>query len=337
MLVVPAGWVRHAAERLGAESRAVVDALRLSGLQRRVLGDDSESVGCAAFAEFLDHAARLAGDDLLGFNLGLNYDLRAAGLAGYVAIASGTVAEAMQNAVRYGALRDTSAVYALETVGGSTHFRIDSRSAHLRASRQVAEFKVALVLGACQRWAGAAFRPTEVRFAHARAVSVRAIERRLNCPARFGSDVTEVLLTDEQLALPLRGADPHLLALLRRHADEAVAAAARARRTDLRSRVERALVELLPRGTPTLLSVANRLGIGERTLARRLTEEGASFRQITDELRLDMARGYLADPELSLSQITYLLGYAEQSAFTNAFRRWTGQSPHRWRRSPPER
>jgi len=328
---VPTGWVRHAADRLGDESTVMRGAMRHAGLPLRLLSDGSEAVRCTAFVAFLEQAALLAEDDLLGFNLGLSYDLRASGLAGYVAIASATVREAMANIVRYGALRDTSAVYAIEDADGAVNFRMDSRSAHMRGSRQATEFKAALVLAACHRWIGPGFRPVEMRFAHPRAAARRVIERQFNCPVRFAAEVTEMILSPDQMDLPVRGADPHLLALVTRHAEAALAVAGATRHGDLRARVERAVLEALPKGAPTLAAVADALGVGERTLARRLAGEGAPFRQIVDELRRDLAKGYLADPELSLSQIAYLLGYAEQSAFTTAFRRWTGQSPGRYR------
>ena len=73
------------------------------------------------------------------------------------------------------------------------------------------------------------------------------------------------------------------------------------------------------------------MGMSERSFARRLQEKGTSFRQLVDDLRCDMARSYLTDPELTLAQVAYLLGYADQSAFSNSFRRWTGQSPRRFR------
>ena len=68
-----------------------------------------------------------------------------------------------------------------------------------------------------------------------------------------------------------------------------------------------------------------------RTLARRLGELGVSFAQILDELRYDLALRYLRDPNLSLSQIAFLLGYSELSAFSHAFRRWTKTTPGEWR------
>jgi AraC-like DNA-binding protein len=333
---VPAVWVRHVADRLGDESTVVRGAMRHAGLSMRLLGDGSEAVRCTAFVAFLEQAALLAADDLLGFSLGMSYDLRASGLAGYVAIAAATVREAMANTVRYGALRDTSAVYALEDGDGVVRFRMDSRSAHMRGSRQATEFKAALVLAACHRWIGPGFRPLEARFAHPRASGQRAIERHFNCPVRFAAEATEMVMSPEQMDLPVRGADPHLLALVTRHAEAALAATAAARHGDLRARVERAVLDALTKGAPTLGAVAGALGVGERTLARRLSADGTSFRQVVDELRRDLAKGYLADPELSLSQIAYLLGYAEQSAFTNAFRRWTGWPPRRFRVERPD-
>jgi len=95
--------------------------------------------------------------------------------------------------------------------------------------------------------------------------------------------------------------------------------------------VERLLIDALARGTPTARQVAPALGISERTLARRLAAEDTSFGQILDDIRRDMALGYLEDPAISLAQIAFLLGYADQSAFSNAFRRWVGRSPSRFR------
>ena len=76
--------------------------------------------------------------------------------------------------------------------------------------------------------------------------------------------------------------------------------------------------------------IARRLGLSHRTLARRLADEGVSFSQILDELKLDLAKRYLREG-LSISRIAWLLGYREVSAFTHAFKRWTGQSPKQMR------
>ncbi len=82
----------------------------------------------------------------------------------------------------------------------------------------------------------------------------------------------------------------------------------------------------MPHGKARAQEIARRLGLSHRTLARRLADEGLSFSQVLDELKLDLARRYL-DDGLPISRIAWLLGYREVSAFTHAFKRWTGQSP----------
>jgi AraC-like DNA-binding protein len=122
----------------------------------------------------------------------------------------------------------------------------------------------------------------------------------------------------------------YLNALLTRYCDEALA-----HRRDglvpLRLEVENAIAPLLPHGKARAHEIARRLGLSHRTLARRLAGEGLSFSQILDELKVDLATRYLAEG-LSVSRIAWLLGYREVSAFTHAFKRWTGKSPRQSRR-----
>lgn len=328
---VPVSWIRHAATELGGDSAAVEEGLRAAGLPRRVLVDSGERVAARRYAAFVETAARVARDDFLGLRLGGSYDLRAAGLAGYASLAAPTLGAAMRNAQRYGALNDTSAKYRLEIGDGVATFLIETDSAYLRASRHATEFKVAFIVAACRKWVGSGFRPLEIHLAHVRGSGERELSREFGCTVRFGAASTAMLLTPEQLDLPVRSADPYLLQLVMQHADEVLAEHGGGGAGRSRSRVERLVLDGLAGGAPTIGQVATRLGLGERTLARRLAAEGVTYRQVLDELRFDMARSYLADNDLSLAQIAYLLGYGDQSAFTNAFRRWSGQPPKRFR------
>jgi AraC-like DNA-binding protein len=107
----------------------------------------------------------------------------------------------------------------------------------------------------------------------------------------------------------------------------------------LRADVENAIAVLLPHGQARLENVAQRLGVTPRTLRRKLGAEDATFAGLLEELRLALARHYLAEHQLSISRIAWLLGYTEVSAFSHAFRRWTGRTPRadrgRKRRLPP--
>ena len=121
-------------------------------------------------------------------------------------------------------------------------------------------------------------------------------------------------------------ADPYLNELLTAYCEEALARR-RTGRGGLRADVENAIVPLLPHGEARAGQVARRLGMSQRTLARRLASEDLTFASVLDGLRLDLADRYLADADLSISEIAWLLGYREVSAFTHAFKRWTGKTP----------
>jgi AraC-like DNA-binding protein len=91
--------------------------------------------------------------------------------------------------------------------------------------------------------------------------------------------------------------------------------------------VENAIVLLMPHGKAQAPEVARKLGLGSRTLARRLSSEGLTFADVLRNLRRDLAKRHLADDDLPISKIAWLLGYQDVSAFTNAFKRWTGKAP----------
>src|SRR3984893_13373468 len=94
----------------------------------------------------------------------------------------------------------------------------------------------------------------------------------------------------------------------------------------LRAMVENEIVQLLPHGKAQVEKVASNLGMSNRTLARRLSEEGTSYAAILNELRRDLSARYLKDPAL-LNQIAWLLGYSMVTSLNHAFRRWTGSNP----------
>jgi AraC-like DNA-binding protein len=102
---------------------------------------------------------------------------------------------------------------------------------------------------------------------------------------------------------------------------------------DWRLSVENAIAPLLPHGRAGMAEVAQRLGVTKRTLARRLASEGRTFGEVLDGLRFDLATHYLHEKKLPISEVAWLLGYQETSAFDHAFKRWTGKTPSQTRSS----
>jgi AraC-like DNA-binding protein len=154
-------------------------------------------------------------------------------------------------------------------------------------------------------------------------------ERWFGCPVSWGGPTLEVAFDAAVLALPLPRAEPALFGYLARRVEALHGALpASAGWTD---RARREIGALLPQGEPRLGDVARRLAVSERTLHRRLAEEGARFAALVEEARRERATLLLDDARMGSSEIAFLLGYAEPAAFFRAFRRWTGVTPQRWR------
>jgi AraC-like DNA-binding protein len=142
----------------------------------------------------------------------------------------------------------------------------------------------------------------------------------------YGAAVDEITFPRGIGNSPIVGADPYLNKLLISYCDEAVAQSVRIRGS-FQSSVENVIAPLLPHGKAQAGEIARRLGISQRTFARRLSAEGLTFSELLENLRSDLAGRYLADGDLAISQIAWLLGYREVGSFSHAFRRWTGKTP----------
>jgi AraC-like DNA-binding protein len=95
--------------------------------------------------------------------------------------------------------------------------------------------------------------------------------------------------------------------------------------------VQKAIASTLPEGG-SAEAVARALHVSVRTLQRKLVATGTTFREVADTVRRRIAEEYLSDRHVSTAEVAFLLGFSDQSSFTRAFRRWTGESPGRWRR-----
>jgi AraC-like DNA-binding protein len=170
----------------------------------------------------------------------------------------------------------------------------------------------------------AGFLPASVSFTHDAPKDRAPYEAYFGPKVRFSARSCELELPAEALGAPLPKADLGVGAFLRGLANDALA---KLGGEGLRHEIGAILAERLSEGAPSAAEVAKRLNLSERTLRRRLDEEGTTFRQILDQTRAEMARAYAEDRRLSRSEIAFLLGFAEPSAFFRAWRRWAKATP----------
>lgn len=192
-----------------------------------------------------------------------------------------------------------------------------------------------------QAWVGAvvlrarlatqdAFRPSRVSLQHGRPRDLTRMLRVFGVEPEFDAPRAGFEFAADQLQLPFPIEDPNLPTVLRARAQELVRELPGT--DELAAFVRDRVRAALPGGPVTLEDVAAGLGMGPRTLQRRLSAEGASFRQVLDGCQRELAIEYMDEPELSVSEIASRLGFETQSAFTKKFKRWTGVTPREHRR-----
>jgi AraC-like DNA-binding protein len=152
-------------------------------------------------------------------------------------------------------------------------------------------------------------------------------------PVLFGASADRLCFTDDEWHAPMHTADSHLAGVLEEHARLMTQRLPQAT-AGFSADVHDALTAALPEGG-SAEAVARALHMSVRTLQRKLVAAGTTFRELADAVRMQLAAEQLADATVSTAEVAFLLGFSDQTSFNRAFRRWTGQSPGRWRRSRP--
>ena len=173
------------------------------------------------------------------------------------------------------------------------------------------------------------FAPLAVRFRHPPPPATAAHERAFDCPVAFEADMDALLVPAAALSRPNRLGDEGITRYLLKQLDAELGQ--RTAGQSFADTVKDAVGQSLSEGAPRMVEVARRLGMSERTLHRRLGEEGVSFQRLVEDARRALAEGLLVQTDYSLAEIAFLTGFSEQSAFTRAFRRWLDQTPAAYR------
>lgn len=326
------GMSRMAYARAKSAGLPLDSLIQQAGLTSRQLDDPHAPITVRDQIKFLNLAAVALQDDLLGFHLSDMPDLRAIGLLYYLLASSETLLDGLQRIARYSSIVNEGIV---QTCTHGTElcmsFRFQGVSRHL--DRHQIECWTAGLVRACRELTGLRLVPTRVRMVHERGEDQRAeLASFFGKNLEFGAPVDDVAFPRRVADARIRSADPYLNRLLLDYCEDALSH--RKRAGTFRASVENAIAPLLPHGKANVEEAARQLAVSPRTLARRLNEEGTSFSEVLEGLRNDLASRYLAEKEFGVAKIAWLLGYQETSAFSRAFKRWTGKAPRDSRVSP---
>ena len=274
-------------------------------------------------------AITMTGDEDIGLKASELIELGDYGALEYAAGTAPTSDEALALVGHYVHLVNDALTFSLRVDGDKAVVSLESAVVLPRAAE---DFEVAAFYAAFKARAPEQVRlPFEVRFQHPEPADTRMYMRVFSEVAtiRFDQPVSGFAFARKMLGDAVPTADAKLHALVRSHADRLLSELPKTASFTARARAF--LSEGLSRGASSAADVARALHVSPNTLARRLAQEGTTFKALHEELRRTLSLRYLAETDFPLSEIAFLLGFSQAAAFHRAFKRWTGQTPLEYR------
>lgn len=310
---------------LGGDPREILEA---HGLDPRAIIDPEYYIQCQSVVDVLEHCSSMFNNPLFGFQLARHQDADVYGCVTALCRAAPTVRIGIRSLIDYLPVAH-SPESLLQLVEGSdtaelrwsvlSDFGINDQ-AHYQA--------LMLNLKFLRMLSGPRFSPSYVNLAvDARDRDLPEIEANTMCPVHVRTATNAIAFPIQFLDQPIPTANRTLFRLVGGYLDRVKAAS----RVSLAQRVEDYVRGALPSGTCSIERCAKKLGTSVRTLQSRLAEGGVRFSDILERQRMELAKLYLQDGDHTLDEVALRLGYSEQTSFGRAFKRWTGETPQRFR------
>jgi AraC-like DNA-binding protein len=276
-------------------------------------------------------AAEASGDRCFGLRCAMQWHPTTMYALGYAWLASGSLMEALNRLSRYGRIVNNAASSDLEEVDGTMELTIrpdKGVESQITVSPIAQDATMATLVHISRMIYGEEFNPVSIELTRPEPECLEEYMRYFQCPITFNGTKWQMTFDKEVLLTPLPTANAELA-----HMNEKVVLdyLTRLDKDNLPMQVKKRLVDNLSHGEITEELMAKWLNMSARTLQRKLNAMGTSYKKLLDETRKELALTFVKDSRRSMSEITFLLGFSEQSNFTRAFRRWQGVSPTEFR------
>jgi AraC-like DNA-binding protein len=268
-----------------------------------------------------------------GLLVGQRAGTSALGAVGFLMQSSPTVRTALEILVRHLWLHSPGAAADLVEQGSFAKLALTIHGTGHAGLAPYLEMSNAIGCNVMRGLCGNHWQATEMRFAGGRPRNLKPFRVFFQAPLRFDTGQTALVFARNWLDKPLLSADPLLHTMMQQRVSEQAALA----HDDVASQLRRLLPSLITTRSDWLGVAAKRVGLATRTLNRRLAAEGTSYLKLREESRYAIARQLLKGTRMPANEIADRLGYAHASAFTRAFREWSGKAPAEWRASKARR
>lgn len=284
------------------------------------------------FNQILKQLAHYLNEPTISLSIASMIKTENLGILGYLLHASSTLGEALLLLKKYGKLINNEMENMLIAQEGEVMHL--TWKAYLNEDSFVAELGMAIMMQFTRQLIdpsglnGQQLTIHQVSFHHKKLQNKQAYEDFFACPVLFDQPFMRFSFPLRNLSIALEKPDKILLNILQSQAEQALKALPES--SEFIQAVNRHLMMLCQHGEPKISSLAGCMNMSTRTLQRRFSEQHASFQEVLDAVRQQLCTEYLQQ-HIQLSDIAQLLGYSDQSAFTRAYKRWTGSTPHQQR------
>jgi AraC-like DNA-binding protein len=311
----------------GVETRDLVAGL---GLNPAAPADAAKMVSSDAYYRFFAALAERDPNGLgLALRIGASMRSDEYGAFGLAWKSAPNLRGSYSRSERYGRVLGSAESYTLERHREGAYFSLHKAGDGRLGMQLSNEASLSAVVAISAEVSSKPFMPIAVYFKHKARGDDHVFTQHFGCPVQFGADRDAILVSEAALSAPNKVGDPKIAQFFDRHLEQELAQLPDEDALDQRVRL--AVSQMLSGGVPALSDIATSLGIGARTLQRRLADRHQSFQTLVDQARRELAQQLLRETEYSLAEIAFLTGFSEQSGFTRAFKRWSGQTPRSYR------
>jgi AraC-like DNA-binding protein len=321
-------WVKGIGEMLAAEGLDVSALFAAAGIDQAALDAPGARLQSEKISRLWELAVERSGNPLI--SLAQHQIARPASfdVVGYAMMSCADLRSAFERLIRYMLILSDALTMTMSEERESYRLTFVLSGGTRPVPRQRIEYIFATVISFCRWISRREVYPQLVELTYP-APEDPALHRNVfGCAVSFDAPRDSMLFARSAMVAALPTSNPQLAELHERFAGEYLA---RFDHAQISYQVRKAIIRQLPDGEPRRDQIASALCMSERTLQRRLEEEATSFVQLLDDTRRELAEQYLSRLRLSLAQAAYLLGFADQSSFFRACRRWFKLSPGQYR------
>jgi AraC-like DNA-binding protein len=307
----------------GADADAV---LRRAGVDLHVFSDPENVVPYAALGRLVTECVKATGCERFGLRVGANTKAGALGLTSLVSFNAPTVRAALEVIIDTLKTSETGGTAFLDIRDGLASFGYAVVAPDIEGVDQIEDGSVAIAFNIMRQLCGAPWRPIRVRLARKPPRDKAPFTRFFAAPVDFAEPRSCLVFDAAVLDAPVRDSNPDYANILAPLLEEALANA----RGDFLSSVKAVIRSQLVAGALSRDRVCRALGLNGRTLAHRLEAFDVTYSGLADEAKFEAAQSLLMKDK-TIAQIALALDFAETSAFSRAFKAWSGTTPARWR------